>query len=91
MYKSKGCVIKNQKYGYRSIHYIIESSPIKTKFTSEIQVRTIFEEGWSEIDHNIRYPYDLENPILKGYLILFNRLAGMLMKWELILNFFRRN
>ena len=76
IYTEKGYVIKEHKYGYRSIHYIIESSPTKTKFTSELQVRTIFEEGWSEIDHNIRYPYDLENPILNGYLNMFNRLAG---------------
>ncbi len=76
MYTEKGYEIKEHKYGYRSIHYIIESSPTKTKFTSELQVRTIFEEGWSEIDHNIRYPYDLENPILNEYLNIFNRLAG---------------
>jgi hypothetical protein len=42
----------------------------------EIQVRTIFEEGWSEIDHLIRYPYVKDNPILEQYLVMFNRLAG---------------
>jgi len=76
LYEGKGCKIKIHKYGYRSIHYIVESNPIKAKFTTEIQVRTIFEEGWSEIDHDMRYPYDLENPILKEYLGIFNRLSG---------------
>jgi ppGpp synthetase/RelA/SpoT-type nucleotidyltranferase len=76
IYRGKGYEINKHKYGYRSIHYIIETNPTKTTFISELQVRTIFEEGWSEIDHNIRYPYDLENSILKGYLNIFNRLAG---------------
>ena len=76
IYKAKDYKINEHKYGYRSIHYIIISNPTKSKFISELQVRTIFEEGWSEIDHNIRYPYDLDNPILNGYLNMFNRLAG---------------
>lgn len=72
----KNYKIKEHQYGYRSVHYILESSPTKQSYVAELQVRTIFEEGWSEIDHTIRYPYDLENPILKQYLLMFNRLAG---------------
>lgn len=68
--------VKEHKYGYRSIHYLISSQPGKQRYIAELQVRTIFEEGWSEIDHSTRYPYDLENPVLTQYLILFNRLAG---------------
>lgn len=75
-YEEKKYSIKEHKYGYRSVHYILESSPTKQSFAAELQVRTIFEEAWSEIDHTIRYPYDLENPILKQYLLMFNRLAG---------------
>jgi ppGpp synthetase/RelA/SpoT-type nucleotidyltranferase len=76
IYKQKGYEIKEHEYGYRSIHYIIELNPTKKKFTAELQVRTIFEEGWSEIDHDIRYPYDLKNPILGAHLNIFNGLAG---------------
>jgi ppGpp synthetase/RelA/SpoT-type nucleotidyltranferase len=75
-FADKDYQIKEHKYGYRSVHYILESSPTKKSYVAELQVRTIFEEGWSEIDHTIRYPYDLENPILKEYLLMFNRLAG---------------
>ncbi|WP_321516041.1 hypothetical protein [Marinifilum fragile] len=75
-FADKNYKIKEHKYGYRSVHYILESSPTKQSYVTELQVRTIFEEGWSEIDHTIRYPYDLENPILKQYLLMFNRLAG---------------
>jgi hypothetical protein len=39
-------------------------------------VRTIFEEGWSEIDHNIRYPNFSDNPLTNNLLMILNRLAG---------------
>jgi ppGpp synthetase/RelA/SpoT-type nucleotidyltranferase len=73
--KKKWRLIEHQ-FGYRSIHYLAVSQPGKDRFTVEIQVRTIFEEGWSEIDHQTRYPYDFENILLPQYLVLFNRLAG---------------
>lgn len=75
-YEDHGCTTQEHKYGYRSIHYIIESRFYKRPALVEIQVRTIFEEGWSEIDHFVRYPYDQNNPVLLPYLTIFNRLAG---------------
>jgi putative GTP pyrophosphokinase len=39
-------------------------------------VRTIFEEGWSEIDHRIRYPNFSDNPLVNYFLTIFNRLSG---------------
>ena len=71
-----GCDTNEHSAGYRSVHYILESQPAKEKLYAELQVRTIFEEAWSEIDHVIRYPYDLDNPVFKKYLMTFNRLAG---------------
>lgn len=76
LFKTKGCKIKEHKFGYRSVHYLVKSQPSKNLFVAEIQVRTIFEEGWSEIDHQIRYPYDIDNPIIGQFLVVFNRLAG---------------
>jgi ppGpp synthetase/RelA/SpoT-type nucleotidyltranferase len=75
-FKEKGCEIKEHIFGYRSVHYLVQSQPAKDMQVAEIQVRTIFEEGWSEIDHRTRYPYDMDNPILSQYLFIFNRLAG---------------
>lgn len=75
-FKRKDCDIKEHQYGYRSVHYIIETQPAKHKFYAEIQVRTIFEEAWAEIDHTIRYPYDLDNVIFFQFLLILNRLAG---------------
>lgn len=75
-FKEKGCDTKEHKFGYRSVHYIVETQPAKQKYYAEIQVRTIFEEAWSEIDHTIRYPYDQENPVFLKFLLILNRLAG---------------
>lgn len=75
-FEEYGCRIMEHPYGYRSVHYVINIKPGKTSFLAEIQVRTIFEEAWSEIDHCIRYPYYLNNQLLNQFLVLFNRLAG---------------
>lgn len=70
--------VKEHGYGYRSIHYFSEVDVPETeiKIAVEIQVRTIFEEAWSEIDHKIRYPYYLDHKLFAQYLMIFNRLAG---------------
>lgn len=74
---NKDINIEEHPKGYRSMHYVIKFSPFdKQKYFVEIQVRTIFEEGWSEIDHLIRYPNNLNNVVINTYLFLFNRLAG---------------
>lgn len=43
----------------------------------EIQGRTLFEEGWSEIDHDIVYPYYQDDEMLNDFSKLLNRLSGM--------------
>src|SRR5690606_28654998 len=71
------CETKKHNDSYRSIHYIVPAGEIHSQTIScEIQTRTIFEEGWSEIDHKVRYPNFSKDPNLKEYLDTFNRLAG---------------
>lgn len=71
------CKQEKHIHDYRSIHYIVPVSQINSKEVyCEIQTRTIFEEGWSEIDHKVRYPDYSEDEDLKNYLKIFNRLAG---------------
>lgn len=77
LYAQNGCEIKTHEYGYRSVHYILQIPIGKKKMLPcELQIRTIFEEGWSEIDHKLRYPYEIGNKILEQYLAILNRLAG---------------
>jgi putative GTP pyrophosphokinase len=68
--------VEEHPFGYRSIHYIIETRPAKCTRFAELQIRTIFEEGWSEIDHRVRYPRQSDDPYLAEFLTIFNRLAG---------------
>ncbi len=58
---------------YRSLHYIIKYRG----YYVEIQARTLFEEGWSEVDHDIVYPYFKDDVMLKDFSTLLNRLSGM--------------
>jgi hypothetical protein len=77
IYKEHGCKVKIHKAGYRSVHYLAKIYDKQERFhLAEIQVRTIFEEGWSEIDHLIRYPYFMDHPLINQFLSIFNRLAG---------------
>ena len=58
---------------YRSLHYIVKYKG----YYIEIQGRTLFEEGWSEIDHDIVYPYFQDDEMLKDFSGLLNRMSGV--------------
>lgn len=76
LYRDLGLKVEEHLDGYRSIHYIIETNFTKRTVKCELQVRTIFEEGWSEIDHRIRYPDFSDDPLIRDFLHIFNRLSG---------------
>ena len=58
---------------YRSLHYIVK---YKGQYI-EIQGRTLFEEGWGEVDHDIVYKDAEDDEMLHDYSKLLNRLAGL--------------
>lgn len=76
IYEKCGIETKIHKSGYRSVHYVFSSSPTNKPVNVEVQIRTIFEEGWSEIDHNLRYPNYQPSALTEYFLKIFNRLAG---------------
>jgi putative GTP pyrophosphokinase len=55
-FRSQGVTIENSATLYTSVHYVIESAS-RTKVTCEIQVRTLMEEVWGEVDHALNYPH----------------------------------
>ena len=60
---------------YTSIHYLIkprEDSHVKC----EIQVRTLFEEIWGEIDHTINYPHKTQSVACMEQLRVLSKLAS---------------
>lgn len=54
----KQCKIETQESPsmYTSVHYVIGSAS-RTTVTAEIQVRTLMEEVWGEVDHTMNYPH----------------------------------
>ncbi len=76
LFREHGFDVEMHSKGYRSIHYIFSTQPLQRKVFTEVQVRTIFEEGWSEIDHQIRYPNFSDDRLVSYFLTIFNRLAG---------------
>lgn len=75
--KNIGCKQEKHKKGYRSVHYIVSTCLTKEIYFAEIQVRTIFEEGWSEVDHKIRYSFkNYSSTPFDDNLKNLNRVAG---------------
>lgn len=56
-YKSLEIETEIKETLYTSVHYVIKPNNDKSDVTCEIQVRTLFEEIWGEIDHTINYPH----------------------------------
>lgn len=48
---------KNKPSFYTSVHYVLKPNK-KTALTCEIQVRTLMEEVWGEVDHRLNYPHN---------------------------------
>lgn len=60
---------------YTSVHYLIRpraDSPI----CCELQVRTLFEEIWGEVDHQLNYPVPTESIALKEQLKVLSKIVG---------------
>ena len=56
-----------------TLHYIIK---YKGQYI-ELQGRTLFEEGWGEVDHDIVYKNAEDDEMLRDYSKLLNRLSGL--------------
>lgn len=55
-----GIETKDSENMYTSVHYILKSNS-RTAVTCEIQVRTLMEEVWGEVDHTINYPHKTDS------------------------------
>lgn len=78
-------LLKQQKLGYQSVHYIVRlrapraSLPEYERFAglvAEVQVRTILQHAWAEIEHDIQYKSLETIPVQIGR--RFMALAGLL-------------
>ncbi|MBB6481251.1 RelA/SpoT domain-containing protein [Spirochaeta isovalerica] len=89
-YKRNNCQIREHKFGYRSVHYTLKTRPKNEDYLVEVQVRTLFEEAWGEIDHRVRYPYEMNNELLVRLSSILNRLAGDADELGSYMRFFKK-
>ncbi|WP_316748640.1 hypothetical protein [Pedobacter gandavensis] len=75
-FTDKGCNLNTQADGYRSVDYVIKTAPSKKEYKVAVQVRSIFEEGWAEIDRSARYEHKTGDLVLNGFSKTLDKLAG---------------
>jgi putative GTP pyrophosphokinase len=78
-------LIEKERFGYQSIHYLAQIKPERVRLAEyqsydgavvEIQVRTILQHAWAEIEHDIQYKSSTAIP--EEIRRRFMALAGML-------------
>lgn len=84
--KNKADILDAEKFGYLSVHLIAAVDDGRKKFPEwarfsnvefEIQVRTVLQHAWAEIEHDLGYKSP-HGTISKGYRRRFARLASLL-------------
>lgn len=61
---------------YTSVHYVVNLNNQKQDLTAEIQVRTLAEELWGEVDHQLNYPEDHESAACQEQIKVLARLTS---------------
>lgn len=77
--------LEPDKFGYMSLHLVAEHNNIRTNLPEyslfadmkfEVQIRSILQHAWAEIEHDLGYKSEIEIPnIVKRK---FSRLSGLL-------------
>jgi ppGpp synthetase/RelA/SpoT-type nucleotidyltranferase len=75
-YTRLGCELNEHPSGYRSIHYHLKVRAKRRDCLAEVQVRTLFEEAWSEIDHHFRYGVNKDEAQAEPYLGVLNNITS---------------
>lgn len=60
---------------YTSIHYVLRPNS-KSLATCEVQVRTLLEEVWGEVDHSMNYPNPTHDQHCREQIRILARLVG---------------
>lgn len=67
--------VSEKPTSYTSVHYLIKP-PQKSPLCCEIQVRTLFEEIWGEVDHRINYPSPTRSIACKEQIKVLSKICG---------------
>lgn len=91
----KGKLLGVDKVGYKSVHYILKLNDDRTKLTEyknfknmffEVQIRTLLQHAWSEIEHDRNYKFSgvLPEPVKREFALLAGTLELVDMHFESI-------
>ena len=74
-FEALGLKAETRESYYTSIHYVVRPHA-NAAVTCEIQVRTLFEEAWGEIDHALNYPQKTKNAACREQLRVLAKLTS---------------
>lgn len=66
---------EESKTMYTSVHYVVKPNS-RQEITCEIQVRTLMEEVWGEVDHTINYPEKSPIPSCREQILVLARMTS---------------
>lgn len=76
LFESFGLKTELKESSYTSVHYVVMPNKTANFPSCEIQVRSLFEEIWGEIDHKINYPYKTDLLDCQEKLLALSRLIS---------------
>ncbi len=89
-FQTLGITPKIKPSYYTSIHYVVKPRA-DVPIAAEIQIRTLFEEVWGEIDHSVNYPTTTDYPatveqlrVLAKLVATGTRLCDSIMRLHLL-------
>jgi putative GTP pyrophosphokinase len=74
-FASMGLTVEVKDSFYTSVHYLVRPRP-DSSHCCEIQVRTLFEEIWGEVDHTLNYPSPIDNAACCEQLRVLTKVVG---------------
>jgi len=75
-YTSVGITPKDSPNMYTSVHYVIDLNNRAADLTAEIQVRSLAEELWGEVDHSLNYPDDHASEMCRAQINVLARITS---------------
>ncbi|MDX4953808.1 RelA/SpoT domain-containing protein [Delftia acidovorans] len=74
-YKAIGFTVYLKPSSYTSVHYTVRPRQ-DSQLCCEIQVRTLFEEIWGEVDHALNYPNPTDSVACREQLLVLGKVVG---------------
>lgn len=74
-FQNLGLETQTKESFYTSVHYLVKQYE-DSEICCEIQIRTLFEEIWGEVDHTINYPHKTTDEVCREQILVLAKLIG---------------